>query len=88
MKRTARRTPVRTKGTDLGSWNFVIFLTLALILLVSVLSIVNRTAKDLRIRARLDCPDVSRNMPRPEDCPGGKWTFSRDATGCPAFICE
>lgn len=71
---------------DLTSWNFIIFLVLAFILLVIVLTAMNRVSLDMRTRAELgNCPQLS--LPRAEDCPGG-WTFKRDAAGCPAFICE
>ncbi len=70
---------------DLSSWNFIIFLTLAFILLVVVLSAMNKVSLDLRSRAGLACPDLS--LPRAEDCAGG-WTYKRDANGCLAFFCE
>jgi hypothetical protein len=88
MKKPAKKNKTRNLPAETKSWNFVLFLTLALMLLVSVMAAINRTAQDLRIKARLDCPDVAKILPRPEDCPGGKWTYSRDPSGCPAFICE
>ena len=81
----ARRRTVRVRRTDVASWNFIIFLTLAFILLVIVLSAMNRVSFDLRSRAGLTCPEVT--LPRAEDCPDG-WTFKRDAAGCLAFFCE
>lgn len=71
---------------DLSSWNFVIFLTLGFILLVIVLSAMNKVSLDLRSRAGLACPQIE-TLPRAEDCSTG-WTFKRDANGCPAFFCE
>lgn len=73
------------KQKDIASWNFIIFLTLAFILLVIVLTATNRIALDIRSRAAGNCPKLS--IPRAEDCPGG-WTFKRDTSGCLAFFCE
>jgi len=70
---------------DLSSWNFILFLTLALILLVVVLMQMNRVSFDLRTKAGLTCPELT--TPRAEDCTGG-WTFKRDTNGCLAFFCE
>lgn len=70
---------------DLSSWNFIIFLTLAFILLVVVLSAMKKVSLDLRSRAGLACPQLE--LPRAEDCAGG-WTYKRDANGCLAFFCE
>lgn len=82
------RTVRRSKALDFGSWNFIIFLTLSLILMVVLLSAMKKTALDVRIRAGLTCPNVSTNLPRPEDCPGGQWIFGRDYRGCPSFTCK
>jgi hypothetical protein len=71
--------------TDLASWNFVIFLTLAFVLLVVVLNAVTGMSTDLRSKAGLACPGVA--LPRAEDCPQG-WTYKRDVNGCLSFICE
>lgn len=70
---------------DLSSWNFIIFLTLAFILLVVVVSSMKNLSLDLRSRAGLSCPQVT--LPKAEDCAGG-WTYKRDANGCLAFFCE
>lgn len=86
MKKTLSRS--RRNPLDLSSWNFVIFLTLTLIMIVTILSVMKKTALDVRIRAGLACPDVSKTLPRPEDCPGGKWSYNRDIRGCPMFLCE
>jgi hypothetical protein len=86
MRKKTKRT--QYKPFDLSSWNFVIFLTLTLILIVTILTAMKQTALDVRIRAGLACPDVSKSLPRPEDCPGGKWAYSRDFRGCPMFVCE
>lgn len=53
------------KKNDLRSWNFIIFLTLAFILLVVVLTAMTRLTFDIRSRAGLACPEVS--LPRAED---------------------
>ncbi len=71
---------------DLSSWNFVLFLTLAFVLLVVVLNGMNRVSLDVRSRAGLTCPEVT--LPRAEDCSSG-WIYKRDApNGCLAFFCE
>lgn len=79
------RTSATFRRTDLSSWNFIIFLTLAFILLVVVLTAMNKVSLDLRSRAGLACPQVT--LPRAEDCAGG-WTYKRDTNGCLAFFCE
>jgi hypothetical protein len=74
------------RANDLTSWNFILFLTLAFILLVIMLNAMSRMAFDVRSKAGLSCPEVT--LPRAEDCPGG-WKYQRDATnGCPTFVCE
>ncbi len=83
-KITLNKSSVR--ANDLASWNFIIFLTLALLLLVILMSAMNGVAKDLRSRAMGICPTPAM-MPRAEDCPGGKWDYKRMEDGCEAFIC-
>ena len=73
------------RKNDIASWNFVIFLTLAFILLVVVVAAMKNVSLDLRSRAGLSCPQLS--LPRAEDCPGG-WTYKRDAQGGLASFCE
>lgn len=82
-----RKTASRSiRASDFGSWNFILFLTLAFILMVVLLNAMSRMAFDLRSRAGLTCPQVT--LPRAEDCPGG-WKYQRDVTnGCPTFVCE
>lgn len=71
---------------DLTSWNFILFLTLAFILLVVVLSAMRRLTFDVRSRAGLDCPQIT--LPRAEDCSTG-WVYKRNTTnGCLAFFCN
>ena len=76
---------------DLSSWNFVIFLTLALILLATVLGISSKLTLDLRSRAGLACPDplaaFNGRLPSPSDC-SGEWKLSQDARGCQVFLCQ
>ena len=68
------------------SWNFIIFLTLAFILLVVVLTAMRRLTFDVRSRAGLECPQVT--LPRAEDCSTG-WVYKRNTTnGCLAFFCN
>ena len=87
----AKRKTIRPslfRSQDMASWNFVIFLTLAFILLVVVVASMRGVARDLRSRAGLSCPRIT-ELPRPEACPGGAWTYTRnDVNGCPTFFCE
>lgn len=82
--RSASSASLRAK--DVSSWSFIIFLTLAFILLVVVLTIMKGTVLDLRTKAGLSCPVPS--LPRAEDCPGGEWKYKRANDGCQAFFCE
>lgn len=84
VRRVAANKPQK-KLFELSSWNFILFLTLAFILLVVVLTQMNKVSFDLRAKAGLTCPSLS--TPRAEDCAGG-WTFKRDTNGCLAFFCE
>ena len=88
-KKTASRTVSKKLPIpiDLSEWNFVIFLTLAFILLVIVAVNMKNVAFDLRTKAFNNCPQIP-ELPRPEACPGGKWTYQRDANGCQAFFCQ
>ena len=71
---------------DLKSWNFILFLTLAFILLVVVLSAMTHLTFDIRSRAGLECPQVT--LPRAEDCSTG-WIYKRDTVnGCLTFLCN
>ncbi len=72
------------RSKDIASWNFIIFLTLAFILLVIVVSAMKKVSLDVRSKAGLACPELT--LPRAEDCPGG-WTYKRDVSGCLAFFC-
>lgn len=87
VKKTRRSvsTHAPKKLFDLSAWNFILFLTLAFILLVVVLTQMNKVSFDLRAKAGLACPELA--TPRAEDCAGG-WTFKRDVNGCLAFFCE
>jgi hypothetical protein len=71
---------------DFSSWNFIIFLTLAFLLLVIVLTMMRSVAQDVRTKAGLACPQVT--LPRAEDCPGGEWKFKRASDGCEIFVCD
>lgn len=73
------------RAKDIASWNFIIFLTLAFILLVIVVTAMKKVSFDVRSKAGLVCPELT--LPRAEDCPGG-WTYKRDVNGCLAFFCE
>ncbi len=82
------RRGILVKGKDLASWNFIIFLTLAFILLVVVLSAMQGVSFDVRSKAGLTCPQLT--LPRVEDCPGGSWIFTRDPNNpsCQTFVCQ
>ncbi|MDO8451352.1 MAG: hypothetical protein Q7S76_00600 [bacterium] len=85
----AKRKKTHTKEysvRDFASWNFIIFLTLAFILLVVVLNAMNKVSYDLRSRAGLVCQVPA--LPRAEDCPGGEWKFKRGGDGCETFTCD
>lgn len=70
---------------DLSSWNFILFLTLAFILLVVVLTLMKNVSQDVRTRAGLECPQLT---PRVEDCSTGSMIYKRDPTsGCLSFTC-
>lgn len=84
-KRKITRSTSGLKVKDFSKWNFIIFLTLAFILLVLILNFASQTSHDIRSRAGLECPKLT--APRAEDCAGG-WTFKRAADGCLAFFCE
>ncbi len=79
-------TKTSAKPQEFASWNFILFLTLAFILLVVMLSAMSNVSRDIRSKAGLICPEVT--LPRAEDCAGG-WKYQRDMTnGCPTFVCE
>jgi hypothetical protein len=70
---------------DYSSWSFILFLTLAFILLVTLINAIEKTSNDLRTRAGLTCPRAS--LPDTKSCPG-KWVYKTDARGCAVFFCE
>ena len=78
-------------GRDLGSWNFVIFLTLAFVLLVVVVISMKGVALDLRSKAGLTCPNpltpFNGHLPNKNDC-AGDWKVSEDSRGCQIFVCQ
>lgn len=78
-------------GKDLASWNFVIFLTLAFILLVVIVSSMKSVALDMRSRAGLSCPNplaaFNGKLPQPNEC-NGDWKLANDARGCQVFLCQ
>ena len=84
MAKRKTRTTTDVK-MDFKSWNFILFLTLAFILLVVVLSAMKNVVGDVRTRAGLQCPQIT--LPRAEDCATG-WIYKRDTTnGCLTFFC-
>lgn len=84
--KSSKAAPV-TASFDWSKWNFIIFLTLALILMVTILSLLSGVKIDPRSKAGNACPAIT-SLPRPEDCPGGEWKFKRDMSGCEIFSCE
>lgn len=82
----AKRKTTTTFKNDLSSWNFILFLTLAFILLVVVLTLMKNVSQDVRSKAGFACPTLQ--LPRPEDCPGGKWTYQRNTSGCLEMLCN
>jgi len=82
----ATRKQVRSKSGDFRSWNFILFLTLAFILMVILLGAIGQTTNDLRSRAGLAC--ATPTLPPAAGCPGG-WKYTTNANShCPMFICE
>lgn len=81
-----KKSATRTFKNDLSAWNFILFLTLAFILLIVVLTLMKNVSQDVRSKAGLECPTLE--LPRAEDCATG-WVYKRDATnGCLAFFCN
>lgn len=76
---------------DLSSWNFVIFLTLAFILLIVIVVSMQGVALDMRSRAGLSCPNplaaFNNALPKPSEC-NGDWKLGTDARGCQVFLCQ
>jgi hypothetical protein len=85
MAKRKTRGSFKRKVFDFGSWNFIIFLVLAFILLVTMLGAMMGVSTDVRSKAGLICPKVT--LPRAEDCSTG-WKYQRDPiNGCPTFLC-
>jgi len=80
-----RKISAKAVRNDLSSWNFILFLTLAFILLVVVLTLMKNVSQDVRSKAGLECPQIT--LPRAEDC-GTGWIYKRDTNGCLKFFCE
>jgi hypothetical protein len=79
-------TNTKPMKNELSAWNFILFLTLAFILLVVVLTLMKNVSQDVRSKAGLACPQLQ--LPRPEDCAGGKWTYQRSLGGCVEMTCN
>lgn len=87
MKKKPVQSPrSRVNIFDFSAWNFIIFLTLTFVLIVIVALTMSDQAQILRAKAGLACPEIS-DLPRPEDCPGGTWEYTRDQNGCRMFYC-
>lgn len=87
----AKRSISSVMGKQMSSWNFVIFLTLAFVLLVVIVVSMQGVALDLRSRAGLGCPNplsaFNGKLPQPNEC-NGEWKLSSDARGCQVFLCQ
>ncbi len=97
MARRTTRTRIKPSysvamGKDLSSWNFVIFLVLAFILLVVIVTSLKGVALDMRSRAGLTCPNplaaFNGQLPQANECSNGEWKLSTDARGCQVFLCQ
>lgn len=75
---------------DFAGWNFVIFLTLAFMLLVAILASMKGVAMDIRSKAGLTCRSpfaaFNNQMPRAAEC-NGQWSLLEDERGCQSFAC-
>lgn len=68
---------------DLTAWNFIIFLTLAFMLIVAVvISLNNLRSTDFRTRASAKCPAVTTT------CPEGKAVCFTGGDNCPVCVCS
>jgi len=72
-------------ANDVSQWNFIIFLTLAFLLIIAVVSTLKTPIEDLRTRAGLACPKIS--LPDPKGC-SGEWIYTTADNGCPTFVCR
>ncbi len=69
--------------SDLTAWNFIIFLTLAFMLIVAVvISLKNLRSTDYRTRAAAKCPAVTTT------CPEGKAVCFTGGDNCPVCVCS
>lgn len=82
---TKRRTNTKQVKNTFSSWNFILFLTLAFILLVVVLTLMKNVTQDVRSKAGFACPTLT--LPRAEDCATG-WIYKRNTDGCLGFFCN
>lgn len=84
-KSVTKKTTQTKKLLDLSGWNFIIFLTLAFMLIIFVLSAMKSVSQDVRTKAGLTCPTVT--LPDPNACPKG-WKLTTDANNCTGFVCD
>lgn len=89
-RRTSRRN-VKTSALDFSKWNFIIFLTLALMLIVGVTYAMNANIYELRARAQhQNNPCTSPRFPadwneqktRCTENQGGEFSFDLDLETC------
>jgi hypothetical protein len=82
----AKRIARKSKTTaEYKSWNFILFLTLAFILLVILLGAITSVSNDLQAKAGLRC--ATPKLPDASACPGG-WKYTQTENGCATFVCE
>lgn len=92
-KKHSRSSKASASGSfkkDFAGWNFVIFLTLAFMLLVAILMNMKNVALDVRSKAGLACKSpfaaFGNRLPRAAEC-NGEWKLLEDDKGCQAFAC-
>lgn len=76
------KTKKTVRSSDFTAWNFVIFLTLALMLIVGVTVALSNTS-DFRSKAGYNCPLAK----IPQNCEG-RIVHGTDSYGCQTFVCE
>lgn len=88
--RSNKQASITSIKKDFAGWNFVIFLTLAFMLLVAILVSLKGVALDVRSKAGLTCTSpfaaFGNRLPRAAEC-NGEWKLLEDTRGCQAFAC-
>jgi hypothetical protein len=86
MAKTSKKSSGKLSFFDFNAWNFIIFLLLGFVLIVTVAIALQGPMKNLSVRAGIQCPEITQ-LPNPEDCPGAKWVYGRTTGMCPTFSC-